>query len=269
MMNKKVKKWKILGYKTNLEWYDIKTKFKQLLRKITYSWAFQKLICLIISSYMRLIYYSSKKVFIHHEKIFAAAKNKTPLILVFWHNRLMMIPFITEQPKKTYKDYNFMTLASRHGDGQFVGKVMENFGLISILGSSKDGRKSSRGIDLASFRRIFDGLKKGYSLGITPDGPRGPNQKINGEIVNIARISGAKILALSYSASRYKTLNTWDKFYIPLPFSKLCFYFDEIEISVSKNCDEKTMEDIKLQVEDRINFCQEKSQEMTFECQIF
>lgn len=262
MTSKKTKKWKILGYQTNVEWYDIKTKFKQLLRKITYSWAFQKLICFLISSYMRFVYYTSKKTFINHEKLFEAAQNRKPLLLVFWHNRLMMIPFITQKPKRLFKDYNFMTLASRHGDGKFVGKVMENFGLISILGSSKDGRKSSRGIDLGSFRKIFDGLKKGYSLGITPDGPRGPNQKINGEIINIARISGAKILPLSYSTSRYKKLNTWDKFYIPLPFSKLCFYFDEEEIIVPKNYDEKAMAELKIIVEERINFCQEKSQEI-------
>jgi len=256
------KKWKIFGIQTDMEWYVVKTKFKQLLRKITYSLLFQELICLLITAYMKLVFYSSKVTFVNHDKIFDAARDKTPLLISFWHNRLMMIPFITQKPKKIYKSYNFMTLASKHGDGRFVGKAMERFGLISIYGSSKDGRKASRGIDFANMKKILTGLKSGLSLGITPDGPRGPNQKINGEIINIARISGAKIIATSYSTSRFKKLKTWDNFNIPLPFSHLCFYFDEMLIDVPKNADANEMEKIKITVENRMNFVQEKSQEI-------
>ncbi len=243
----------------DIEWFDIKTKFKQLLRSLAYSAPVRELICSIISGYMKLVYFSSKKIFINHEILFEAAKYKKPLLCVFWHNRLMMIPFVTHGPKKKFSDYNFMTLASKHGDGHFVGRVMEKIGLISIYGSSKDGRKSSRGIDLGSFKKIFDGLKKGYSIGLTPDGPRGPNQKINGQLVNIARISGAGILPMSYSCSRFKTLKTWDQFKIPLPFSTLCFYFDDKPIYVEKSATEQEIESIKNALEQRMNFIQETS----------
>jgi len=253
------KKWKIFGIQTNVEWYDVKTKFKQLLRKITYSWLFQELICLMIKGYLELVYATSKKTFINHELLLEAAKNKAPMIISFWHNRLMMTPFATQKPRKLYPDYNLMTLASKHGDGKFVGGVMKKFGLLLIFGSSRDNRKASRGIDFANMRQIFSGLKKGYSLGITPDGPRGPNQKINGELINIARISGAGILALSYSSSRMIEMKTWDKFKIPLPFSKLCFYFDGSPIYVSKNSSDEEIEKIKIIVEERMNFVQEKS----------
>lgn len=251
------KKWR------DVEWYDIKTKLKQLTRKIAYSFLVRELICSIISIYMKLVYASSKKIFVNREIIFEAARNKTPLIITFWHNRLMMIPFATREPKKLFSKYNVMTLASRHGDGYFVGRIMERFGLISIYGSSQGGRKSSRGIDLKSFRKIFDGLKNGYSLGLTPDGPRGPNQKINGEIVNIARISGAGILAMSYSCSRFKQLNTWDKFQIPLPFGTLCFYFDSKPLYVAKNSSAQEVEMIKIAAEKRMNFVQEESLKLT------
>ena len=256
------KKWKIFGIQTNFEWYDVKTKFKQLLRRATYSWLVQQLICLIILSYMKLVYYSSRKVLINEDVALEAKKTKTPLIFAFWHNRLMMIPFVTAKPKKLYPDYNFMTLASRHGDGKFVGKVMEKIGLISIYGSSQDGRKSSRGIEISSLKQIIKGLRSGLSLGITPDGPRGPNQKINGEIVNIARISGAKILAVSYSSSKHKRLKTWDQFYIPLPFSKLCFYFDSSLIEVAKTIDAAAEENLKNEIEKRMNFVQEESKKI-------
>lgn len=254
------KKWKILGMQTHIEWYDVRTKFKLLLRKVTYSWLFQQLICLIILNYMKLVYLTSKKVFVNEDLFLEAIKNKEPIIISFWHNRLMMAPFVTIKPRKLYPNYNFMTLASNHGDGRFVGKIMERIGLNSIYGSSRDGRKSSRGIDLKSLKQIINGLKQGFSLGITPDGPRGPNQKINGEIVKIARLSGAKILALSYSSSRHKKLNTWDKFYIPKPFSKLCFYYDDSLISVPKSASDEEMQIIKEKVEERMNFVQSASE---------
>ena len=55
-------RWKICGYE--FEWFDIKTKFKQLLRRFAYSKIIQELICILLSSYMRLVYLTSKKVFI-------------------------------------------------------------------------------------------------------------------------------------------------------------------------------------------------------------
>lgn len=256
------KKWKIFGVQTDVEWYDIKTKLKKLLRGLFYSRLFQELISLLVFSYMKLVFHSSRKKFVNYEKLFDSAKNKVPLIFVFWHNRLMMIPFVTEKPKKLYPDYNFMTLASKHGDGQFVDKVMKKFGLISISGSSQNGRKSSRGISFSTIKEILKGLGQGFSLGITPDGPRGPNQKINGEVISIARISGAKILPISYSSSRFKKLKTWDQFTIPLPFSTLCFYFDETAIEVNKDADSEQIEKIKNLVEERMNFVQQKSQEL-------
>ena len=217
-------KWKIFGYQTNVEWYDVKVKSKQLLRKISYSYLIQGLICFIIFGYMKLVYLTSKVSFINYRALLDNIENNKPTIMSFWHNRLMMIVFSAIEAKKIYPNYNFITLASRHGDGRFVGKVMEKFGMISISGSSKDGRKSSRGISFSSLKQIVEGLKKGYSLGITPDGPRGPNQKINGEIVHMAQLCGASILPLSYSCSNFIKLGTWDQFKIPLPFSKLCFY---------------------------------------------
>jgi hypothetical protein len=213
---------------------------------------------------MWLVYLSCKKIWINRELIIDTAKNKKPVLFSFWHNRLMMIPFVTRKPRRLSSGYNFMTLASRHGDGKFVGRIMEKFGLVSIYGSTKDGRKSSRGIDFSSMRQILEGLKKGFSLGITPDGPRGPNQKINGEIINIARISGSTILAMSYSCSRFKQLNTWDNFKIPLPFSKLCFYFDDQLINVARHSSQEEMKKIEQLVEERMNLAQKKADEAVF-----
>lgn len=256
------KKRKVFGVQISFEWYDVKTKFKQLLRRVTYSSGFQELICLVFIGYMRLVFCTSRKVFLNTEVFKKAAKSNQPLIAPTWHNRLMLTPFFVKMAKQANPNCGVISLASRHGDGQFISKIMQKFGSVPILGSTRDGRKASRGIDVGSFKKLLVSLKKGNILAITPDGPRGPSQKINGEVVNIARITGAAILPISYSASRFKKLKTWDQFVVPLPFSTLCFACDEVPIFVAKDASEKDLQELTKKLEARMNFVQEKSQQM-------
>ncbi len=113
-------------------------------------------------------------------------------------------------------------------------------------------------------REIIRGLKNGKALGITPDGPRGPNQKINSEIINIAKISGAQILPISFSYSKYKQFNSWDKFKLALPFGKLCFYFGDL-ITIKKDLSNKEEIDLKLELESLMNDTQNKSDKIISE----
>ena len=89
-------------------------------------------------------------------------------------------------------------------------------------------------------------MKNSQAIGITPDGPRGPNQKINGEVINIARISGADILVVSYSSSKFKIFNSWDKFKLPLPFSKLAYICDKKLYNIERSANNEQVEDLKL-----------------------
>jgi len=254
-----IKKWKICGY--SFEWYDIKTKTKKIARSLLYSWLVQNLICKIIVGYMWLVYISSKKQFVNHEKFLQAITSQTPVITAFWHNRLMMMPFLAQFAIKINPKYKFMSLASHHGDGQFVGHVLTAFGFQNIYGSSQNGRsKKNRGIEMHSLRTIVRGLKNGKGLGITPDGPRGPNQKINGEIISMAKISGATIMPASYSCSRFMQVNSWDKFKIPLPFSKLVFYCGDL-ITIEKELSKVEEGFLRLKLEQEMNLVQEKSLE--------
>ena len=179
---------------------QFKTKHKNLLKKISRSNAFQQVLCWLLLGYMKLVFYSCKKTFFNEEVLLEAAKKNQALIVCFWHNRLMMAPFVAARAKEKYPNYNFVTLASRHGDGRLVGKIMEKFDFVSVLGSSQSKRHPTRGIEISGFRKIFENLKQGNSLAITPDGPRGPNQKINGELINIARLAQVGILPSSYSS---------------------------------------------------------------------
>lgn len=252
------KKWRIFGYQTNVNWFYVKTKFKYLLRRFLYSFVMQEILCSFLVFYLKLVYHTSKKEFVNFDVIHNEMKQGRALIFSFWHNRLLMNLFTVIIPKKFYKK-EVMSLSSKHGDGKFVGRSMEKIGMISISGSSQNNRKSSRGIDIASFKQMIYNLKKGYSLGMTPDGPRGPAQKVHGKIVDIARISGVDIIPVSYSIKRHKKLNTWDKLMIPLPFSKLVFVCDEKIIKIGQHLTEEEIQKLNKLVEERMNLVQDKA----------
>lgn len=235
-------------------WYEIKTRFKQIIRSISYSDFIQKLICIGISAYIKLVYYSSKKVFVNEFAFKDLIKKKQPVMVALWHNRIMMSPiFMSRRVKKLAGERKFFSLSSKHGDGKFVGKVMERFGLFNISGSSQSNKKSSiRSINIRDFREIFRALKSEIGIAITPDGPRGPSQKVGGEIVKIAKLAGVPILPFACGYSKFIRLKTWDSFVFPLPFGTVSYCFGDL-IHINKNVSEEEILKINLLLEEKIN----------------
>ena len=233
-------------------WFDIKTKFKKIVRSIFYGPLGQELICQLLATYIKLVYFTSRKVFINNELVMQRFKNKESLILSSWHNRLMMTPFVATHIKQVNSIDKIFALASKHGDGQFVGKIMEKFGVVVIAGSSKSGRKSTRGIDMHGLKEIFRSLKNNLGIAITPDGPRGPVNKINGEIIKIAKLSSTPIVPMAWGYSCFFELGTWDKFKVPLPFSTICLCFGDL-FWVDKNVEEKDILGLNALLEEKMN----------------
>ena len=94
-----------------------------------------------------------------------------------------------------------------------------------------------------ALRNIIKTLRSGQSVGITPDGPRGPRMKMNSAIIKIAGLTGYKILPLSCSVKNKFFLNSWDKFLVALPFGKGCFVWGK-PLKINKDISKK--QDLKL-----------------------
>ncbi len=239
-------------FNRNIGWYDIRTKFKQILRSIFYLKTTRFLVCLIIYGYIWLVFLTSRKKYIGFDEVIQLANKKESIILSFWHNRIAIGPFIARRiSKKSNNQYRFLSLSSKHGDGQFIGVIMGFFGFKNVAGSTVDKRKPGRGIDLSSMRNMVKDLKQGYGLGITPDGPKGPNQKINGHVIEIAKMSKAYIVPASYSSSRFIQFNSWDKFKLPLPFSKIVFLVGDVIDPNAQDIDKDSLEIIMNDLQDQ------------------
>ena len=233
-------------------WYDIKTKFKYLLRSIFYSGFIQSLACFIIANYLRLVFFSSKKIFHNFDEVNKFIKAGKPFIVASWHSRIALGYFVFYNTPKVNKDYKFTVLASAHGDGMIIGNVMKNFGLGLILGSTQKKSNPKRGITIGNFRQIFKSLKENSALCITPDGPRGPKFKVSGHTSSIAKMTQVPIFPISFGSARKKVFNSWDNFVLPLPFSKIAFCIGK-KITVDKSSNNEELQQLNLKIEQAIN----------------
>ena len=200
--------------------------YKKILRtKLAYS-----VICWVGAKYIKFVSFTNSWSFINKKYVENLWKKNEAFILCFWHGRLLMMPLSWNKEKK------INVLISTHSDGQLLSKTVKHFNIETITGSSSKGGSEA-------IRNIIKSLKSGISIGMTPDGPRGPRMKVNSAIIKIASLTGHKIVPLSYSVKKKFFLNSWDKFLVALPFGKGCFIWGK-PIKIKKNI--STNEDLKL-----------------------
>ncbi len=127
-------------------------------------------------------------------------------IISSWHARLLLIPLLLGK-------WQGPLIISDHKDGELISAVFAKFGIQASRGSSsKNGAKA-----LLDVIRL---AKQGLSPGITPDGPRGPAQIVKPGVAQISAKANIPVVPVCYASRRYWRLSSWDKFYIPKPFSK-------------------------------------------------
>jgi len=135
------------------------------------------------------------------------------IIFAFWHGRLLMMPF-------AYPGKPLATLISQHRDGEYISRIAVVFGSRVIRGSASRG-------GVRAFKQMILALKEGFNLVITPDGPRGPRAKVKSGVIELAKLTGAPIVTVTFSAARRRSLKSWDAFLIPLPFSRAVYIWGD------------------------------------------
>ncbi|MCX7338798.1 MAG: lysophospholipid acyltransferase family protein [Alphaproteobacteria bacterium] len=180
---------------------------KKTRKKILKHPLVQRCLAFIGFLYIRFVYATNRWQFIGDYYIDAYVAAQKPVIICFWHGRLLMLPcaWKWKQP--------FTMLLSSHGDGRLISRVVDYLHINTVAGSTtRGGGKAALG--------LVKILKKGTPIGITPDGPRGPARQVSPGIVTLSRLAKADIIPVSYATSRRKILGTWDSFHLPLPFGR-------------------------------------------------
>lgn len=177
-----------------------------------------------LAGFIWVVYLSNRRHLIVDESARPFLAGKENAIFTFWHGRMMLLPpFYTLQRKIPVMH----VLISLHRDGKLISQIIGHFGQPTVTGSSSKGGGDA-------MREIITLLKEGNNISITPDGPRGPRQQVIAEgAVTVARMTGKPIVPVTFSASRCRRLNSWDRFMLALPLGRvsLCIgapiYFDE------------------------------------------
>ncbi|MBO6809294.1 lysophospholipid acyltransferase family protein [Thalassospira sp.] len=173
-----------------------------------------------------------------------------PFIVAFWHQRLLMMPYTW---RSVGGDRPFNMLISSHRDGEIISRTIARFDIKTIAGSTGKGKGGA-----AALRQILKALKAGEVVGITPDGPRGPRMRASDGIIQAARMAGVPIFPLTYSASNRKVIQSWDRFILPLPFSRGVFHWGD-PIFVDRKLDEEGMEAKRVELENALTELTQKT----------
>lgn len=80
------------------------------------------------------------------------------------------------------------------------------------------------------------------------DGPRGPMGKVKAGAIRIALEAEAAIVPFYITADRAWYFNSWDKFVLPKPFSKVTLTYGEI-IKLNENPTQKDFESMRQLLE--------------------
>lgn len=132
------------------------------------------------------------------------------VIIAFWHGRQLMMPL-------AYRGKSAHILISQHHDGEFIYRIVRQFGFRSVRGSSTRGG----GRALRQLIRIGKG---GGDIVVTPDGPKGPREVVQLGIMYLAKITGLPIVPLTFACSKKKSFRVGTVLWCPFlgPRGCLC-----------------------------------------------
>ena len=197
-----------------------------MIKKILQHKYIQEFVGWIIAFYIKVCFNTSLWYLKNDEEITSTLKKNKRLIVIFWHNRLLMAPYCWNYSKP------FKMLISSHRDGKIISNAVAHLGIRTIKGSSNKNK-------ISSAKEILTNLNMNNVVGITPDGPRGPNEKMKEGIVSLLKKTNATVIPLSYSAKFNFRLNSWDKFIFVTPFNKfVAVWGNAIEYNNKKKMDE-------------------------------
>jgi hypothetical protein len=168
-----------------------------------------------------------------------------PFIFCIWHNRLALSLLMYEDYiRRRPQPYRLAAIVSASKDGAVVARILEHFGTQPVRGSS-----SRRGPQ--ALLELTTWAERGYDLAITPDGPRGPRYIVQEGVIALAQLTGRPIVPASQLLLWKICLKSWDRFQIPLPFSRVRMKFGE-PLIVPREASENEREALRQELEKRI-----------------
>ncbi len=167
---------------------------------------------------------------------------KERVIYSFWHRNIIPLIFTRKYEKA-------VVLISSSKDGELIA------GPCRILGF-KTARGSSTRNGIKAMKEMIK-LSKKHSIAITPDGPKGPREKIKDGLLYLAYLTKLPIIPIAVDIDKEFVFNSWDGFRLPVLFSR-------VNISYGKAINVNSKEEIESKLNEVQKAMEELAQENQF-----
>ncbi|MGH9560378.1 MAG: lysophospholipid acyltransferase family protein [Terracidiphilus sp.] len=128
-------------------------------------------------------------------------------IFCFWHQCVLPCTFYFRRTHATI-------IVSQSFDGELIARTLSLFGYRTVRGSSSAGGREG-------LLRLKETIESGAPSIFTADGPRGPIYRTKMGPIKLAHLTGARIGAFHLEPEHALTANSWDRFLVPRPFTRI------------------------------------------------
>lgn len=185
------------------------------------------------------LWFATCKVRVHgSEHRLNTLDNNKQVIVTFWHYSLL-------GAFQLLKNYNGVTLVSSSKDGDYIARLVENFGFSTIRGS-----RNNNGVQ--ALKDLIRVARRGENTALVADGSQGPARVLQPGSILLSSRTGVPILPVAWGASKYVTIPSWDRTAFPKPFSTVDFVYGE-PLLVPSGIKGEALEEYRLLLEARLN----------------
>jgi len=128
-------------------------------------------------------------------------------VYCFWHQCVLPCTMY-------FRASGAVILVSRSFDGELITRVLRLFGFDAVRGSSSRGAREG----LLGLKHV---IETGRTAIFTADGPLGPIYQTKMGPIKLAQATGAPIGAFHLQPERAWVVNSWDRFLVPKPFTRI------------------------------------------------
>jgi len=159
-------------------------------------------------------------------------------IFCFWHQCTLLCAWY-------FRKFRCSILISRSFDGELIARTLGHLGYQSVRGSSSRG-------GAAGLLALGSVLTKGQPVVFTADGPRGPIYQTKSGPVKLAQMTGAPIGSFYLLPEKAWTMRSWDRFFVPKPFSRVVVSWARSIPGVPPEADTAALEEYRRQLNDAL-----------------
>jgi lysophospholipid acyltransferase (LPLAT)-like uncharacterized protein len=159
------------------------------------------------------------------------------VVLCVWHQQF----FSLIRPFARYAEHRPALMISKSKDGELIAGVARQCGWHTVRGSSSEGGK-------AALKEMIRHMRIHRLAGHVVDGPQGPMGRVKAGAIYLALAARAAVVPVSVTPDKAWFFNSWDRFFVPKPFSRVRVQFGPL-VRLERPRTEAAFEALRLRVE--------------------